>query len=93
LAQEPWGFSPDVLARLTDFQVLELYLKPAAERADQLKRESPGAARRNDVPAPGGVPSRADFVSAMAAEFGPRGDYGAMWDAMYGGAGGPADRS
>lgn len=85
MAQEPWGFSPDVLARLTDFQVLELYLKPAAERADQLKREQPGAARKHDVPAPGGVPKRADFVAAMQGEYGDRGDYGVLWDDLYGG--------
>lgn len=63
---------------------MELYLKPAAERADQLRRESPGAARKHDVPAVDGVPRRADFVSAMQAEYGPRGDYGAMWDGLYG---------
>lgn len=83
MAQEPWGFSPDQLAKLTDFQVLELYLKPAAERADQLKREQPGAARKHDVPAPGGKPKRADFVAAMQAEYGDRGDYGVLWDDLY----------
>lgn len=71
------------MARLTDFQVLELYLKPAAERADQLKREQPGAARRNDVPAPGGTPRRADFIAAMQSEYGDRGDYGVLWDDLY----------
>lgn len=82
MAQEPWGFSPDQLAKLTDFQVLELYLKPAAERADSLKREP--APRRNDVPAPNGVPRRADFIAAMQAEYGDRGDYGVLYDDLYG---------
>jgi len=85
LALEPWGFGPDQLARLTDFQVVELYLKPAAERAEQLRRETPAhAPRRADVPAPDGVPRRADFISAMQAEYGDRGDYGVMWDGLYG---------
>lgn len=39
LAQEPWCFHPDQIARLTDWQVVNLYLKPAAKRADAMRRE------------------------------------------------------
>ncbi len=38
LAQEPWCFHPSQIAELTDWQVMELYIKPAVKRADELKK-------------------------------------------------------
>ncbi len=40
IGQEPWGKMPWEIALLTDFQILEFYLKPAAKRADELRRQS-----------------------------------------------------
>ncbi len=33
---EPWCYTPDEVARLTDFQIWHQYMRPAAERAKQL---------------------------------------------------------
>ena len=70
LAQEPWGFTPDVLARLTDWQVREVYLRPAGERADEVRRASAG----KPTGPPGwdwdrGLPDREAWAVAMAAQF------------------------
>lgn len=39
LTQEPWCYLPEKIGRLTDWQILELYAKPAAKRAEELKRD------------------------------------------------------
>lgn len=72
-----------MLARLTDFQIAELYLKPAADRAAEFDRRArPGAAA--DVPAtePGGLPTEAAFVASMTAAYGPSPDYPVAWARM-----------
>lgn len=43
LAQEPWGFLPHQIARLTDWQIFELYVTPAADRARNVARPAPDA--------------------------------------------------
>jgi hypothetical protein len=45
LSQEPWCYTPDQIGRLTDWQILNLYAKPAIERSKQYSTTpSPGAA-------------------------------------------------
>ncbi len=39
LAQEPWCFHPNQIARLTDWQIINVYLKPAAKRAEAMRRD------------------------------------------------------
>lgn len=50
LCQEPWCFTPAEIARLTDWQILELYLKPASERArefeEKMRRDHPNLGDR-----------------------------------------------
>ena len=41
LAQEPWCYTPEQIARLTDWQVLNVYLKPAIERAEEMRKQMP----------------------------------------------------
>lgn len=53
LVQEPWCFHPAQVAELTDWQIVELYLKPASERADEFQRNHP-----TPGPAPAGGKSR-----------------------------------
>jgi hypothetical protein len=36
---EPWCFPPDVIAKLTDYQIEHLYLKPAAKRAAEWEKK------------------------------------------------------
>lgn len=36
---EPWCFDPEQIARLTDWQVMHLYLKPAMERTEQMRKD------------------------------------------------------
>lgn len=71
LAQEPWGFHPDQIASLTDWQIVELYLRPAARRAEEFKK---------DLPAPPGAPRaegpRPAAPPAAAPGDGPEGEPG-----------------
>lgn len=39
LTQEPWCFTPEEIARLTDWQIEELYYKPAKARQEQMEKE------------------------------------------------------
>lgn len=39
MAQEPWCFHPEQIATLTDWQVMHLYLKPAMDRAEQMRKD------------------------------------------------------
>ena len=39
LCQEPWGFTPEQVERLTDWQIENLYAKPAVERAERMARD------------------------------------------------------
>lgn len=47
---EPWRFTPDQIARVTDWQVLNVYVKPAVERAERMDRERPAPGNRMPVP-------------------------------------------
>lgn len=80
LAQEPWCFSPAVIAEMTVWQAVNVYLKPAAERAER--------AKTGGEPKPPGhdwseLPQRAEFVGQMLAAFGGEAEsWGRQWDAM-----------
>lgn len=39
LAGEPWCFDGDQIARLTDWQILNIYFLPAVRRAEEFRRE------------------------------------------------------
>lgn len=39
LTGEPWCFDSDQIARLTDWQILNLYLLPAVKRAEEFRRD------------------------------------------------------
>ncbi len=41
LAQDPWGYLPEQIGRLTDLQIVKLYIEPAVERAKELRKDSP----------------------------------------------------
>jgi hypothetical protein len=56
LAQEPWCFTPAAIGRLTDWQVEQLYALPAAERAEEMRKDMPGASRPAASPEPGPEP-------------------------------------
>lgn len=45
-SQEPWCFDPDKIARLTDWQIENLYYKPALEREKEFKKNSPQVGER-----------------------------------------------
>lgn len=36
LAQEPWCYTPEQIGRLTDLQILKLYVEPAVERSKEM---------------------------------------------------------
>ena len=50
LAQEPWCFAPAQIASLTDFQLIRVYLEPAAERAKRFRQDAPPPPNRPAVP-------------------------------------------
>ncbi len=77
LAQEPWCYSPEVIGRLTDAQILTLYVEPARRRAEELERAKGGTpaplgARRGAEPEaePGSPGHRAQVVRGMVQVMG-----------------------
>lgn len=87
LAQEPWCFCPAVIAEMTDWQIEYLYARPAAERAEKLRREVKGEGATppsspNSIPhEPGSKDHKAVVVSAMMN--GPLGMSRAKAEAAY----------
>ena len=75
LAQEPWCFDPERIATLTDWQIANLYVQPAIERAKRRQSESlPDHVVRDDMPAdhrPGDPPSpdAPEFKEWVIAQF------------------------
>jgi hypothetical protein len=59
MAQEPWCFDPETIAKLTDWQVMYLYLKPANERAEEMRKQM-----EKDRPQVPGSPSSGQPFSA-----------------------------
>lgn len=87
LAQEPWCWHPDQIARVTDYQIERLYQGPAKRRAEAFDR--PGGGSRRNAPGPvadpfaNGLPRRADFVLQMQVQFkGTEKHWGGVWDRM-----------
>jgi hypothetical protein len=39
LAQEPWCFDPETISNLTDWQIVNVYLRPAMKRAEAMRKE------------------------------------------------------
>lgn len=86
LAQEPWGYDPERLVRVTFAQARRLYVQPAVERADRLRAEAGG-----DSPARAGegggvdgtkLPDREAFVSGMQSQF-PNAKTREQWEADW----------
>ncbi len=76
MAGEPWCFPPETIARMTDYQIDEVYLKPAVERAKAMEAERKGlpaelppAASPNDKPMTK-PPPRAAMVGTMTGMLG-----------------------
>lgn len=72
LYQEPWCFHPSQVADLTDHQIIEHYLKPAAERSRRAREEAEGRtplgsrpARSEPDPEPGTPEHRRQIVGAF----------------------------
>jgi hypothetical protein len=75
LVQEPWCYTPDQVAELTDWQIEHLYARPAAERAEELRKsmpdqtEKPLGNRRGgkdpDIGEPGSATHRNWMISAF----------------------------
>ena len=73
LCQEPWCYHPERIGKLTDWQIEHLYALPAAERAEEMRRDSPGAGGRPPAarpepgpePEPGSAEHRRRVVSAL----------------------------
>ena len=60
LAQEPWCFHPDRIATLTDHQIDHVYVGPAAERSEEMRKDLPDAAGPNRAPSGYRPPRAAD---------------------------------
>lgn len=59
---EPWCFSPDIIARMTDFQIHHGYVLPAVRRAERESGDRASAAIADAVET-GGRPNKAAVVS------------------------------
>lgn len=76
LLQEPWGFTPDEVKRLSARQVQALYLTPAVERAERLKAKDQGGVYvKDDRPA-----TWEQFAAAIGPHTAPGADLKAMYD-------------
>lgn len=94
LAQEPWCYTPEQIARLTDWQIENLYAKPAHERAEQMRRESASSSMPAPSAGPGMHPANAphtvETVQHVGEPDGPPGEPGspehrhAIVDALMG---------
>lgn len=94
MAGEPWCFTPAQIAELTDWQIVELYVKPAEERAEEVRRERDGVGRGEfgrpilanppDPPTPI-LPDRSEYVAFCVSELGwTRAHAEAEWDRQWG---------
>lgn len=81
LTQEPWCFTVEQIARLTDWQIVELYLKPANERSERMRADMPATpgktvnavgSRREPSPdsEPGTEAHRRQIVAGMMGTMG-----------------------
>jgi hypothetical protein len=72
MAGEPWCFSPAEVAPLTDYQIDEVYLKPAVKRAEAMERERQGLPPRPTPGAdvPDAPPPRGQVVAFAMSTFG-----------------------
>jgi len=90
LCNEPWCWHPADVGRLTDYQIFELVLRPAARRARRAERDrGPGAAlpRRKAKAGGSGLPDREGYVAVGVGTFGMTPEQaGAEWDRCTGGA-------
>ncbi len=85
LAGEPWCLGLRDIARLTDTQVVRLYIRPAQERAKQLKRQTAGGIGKpvdheKVTAAESPVPTKEQYVSAGVTMFGRNAEY---WAGQY----------
>ncbi len=88
LAQEPWCFHPSQIAELTDWQVMELYIRPAVKRAEELKKdvdrdraESPFSSPSSPSPKASRLPPREQSIDIMVDLLGiTREQAAADWD-------------
>ncbi len=84
LAQEPWCFPPHVLADLTIRQAVDLYLNPAADRAERVQGEAGGGAKKRQGHDWTDLPDKAEFVSGMCGQFPgvPADKWAEAWEKM-----------
>lgn len=65
MTTEPWGHPPEVIARMTDFQILNVLMRQA-EKVKAATREA-----NPDTPAaPRGLPAREDAIHVMTTHLG-----------------------
>lgn len=70
LSQEPWCFTPEQIASLTDWQIENLYAIPAAERSEELRKSMPesktsASVSESDIGEPGSPSHRNWVISAF----------------------------
>lgn len=70
MAGEPWCFPPEVIAKLTDYQIDELYLRPAVKRAEAMERERKGLPPAADPKPLAEPPPREAMIRFAASMFG-----------------------
>lgn len=80
VAGEPWCFPPDVIAGMTDWQIEDLYLKPAVERVKRVQGGRDGTPE--PTPEADAMPSRREFVGMATREGVPAAVAHAEYDRM-----------
>ncbi len=74
MAGEPWCFDPEQIRRLTDWQIEELYLKPAVRKSEAMERDRkglpPAAPPEEEAKPMATPPPRAAMVGVMTGMMG-----------------------
>lgn len=73
---EPWCFTPEQVARLTDTQIRRLYFAPRDENGRLLEPPSLSKVLAKEPE----LPNRETFIAEMLANFGETAEH---WDSMY----------
>lgn len=74
---EGWSLRPWEIARLTDWQIENLYLRPMRKKAEEQERQSPHQTRKPT----GGQPTKEQYVrDSMHLFGGTREKWGMLWE-------------
>lgn len=81
---DPWCFTPDQIAKLTRWQVENLYLNPAEKQSQELERSLQGKTKHDDDGDVVEFSNLEEFIAAMQIHFPEKTaeEWAVDWEAM-----------